>query len=71
MPEELLKKPIFAGDLHKYLNKNDFNPTAVVVDNTNAKVKIYFEKELDENTKKRLMEAVLDYYNKHIGVKKE
>jgi len=72
MPSELAKKPIRnAYEIHKHLIENGFEPTAVVVDNANAKISVYFDYELDENEKKRLFEAVLDYYKKHIGVTKE
>jgi len=72
MPSELAKKPIRnAYEIHKHLIEKGFEPTAVVVDNANAKISVYIDYELDENEKKRLFEAVLDYYKKHIGVTKE
>jgi hypothetical protein len=70
-PEKLQEKPILnATELHKYLEENKFNPIVVVIDNTNAKVIVYFEKELDDAKKKKLFETVLDYYKKHIGIVK-
>jgi len=71
MAEELRKRPILnASDLHAYLERQGFRPLAVVVDNANAEVRAFFLEELDEKAKKRLMEAVLDYERKHLGVEK-
>ena len=71
MAEELRKRPILnASDLHAQLEKQGFRPLAVVVDNDNAKVRAFFLEELDEKAKKKLMEAVLDYEKKHLGVEK-
>ena len=71
MAEELRKRPILnASDLHAQLEKQGFRPLAIVVDNDNAKVRAFFLEELDEKAKKKLMEAVLDYEKKHLGVEK-
>jgi len=72
MPDELQKKPIRnAAKLHRYLEEHGFKPLSVVVDNANARVKVYFEGELDESQRKALYEAVLEFYRKWIGVEKE
>jgi F0F1-type ATP synthase delta subunit len=72
MPDELAKNPIRnAHGIHKHLIENGFEPIAVVVDNANAKVNVYFDHELNNEEKKKLFEAVLDYYKKHIGIKEE
>jgi len=72
MPEKLQERPIInATELHKYLEENKFKPIVVVVDNYNGKIIVHFEKELDVDNKKKLIETVLDYYRKHIGVEQE
>ena len=72
MIEKLQEKPIInATELHKYLEENKFRPIVVVVDNYNGKIIVHFEKELDVDNKKKLIETVLDYYRKHIGVEQE
>ena len=69
MPEQLAKKPILnATQIHKYLEEKGFKPLAVVVDNANAKIKVFFERELDDVDEKKLFETVMDFYRKHIGV---
>jgi len=69
MPERLAKKPILhAVEIHKHLEEKGFKPLAVVVDNANAKIKVFFEKELDDADEKKLFEAVTDFYRKHIGI---
>jgi hypothetical protein len=71
MPEQLTKKPILnASEVHRYLEGVGFKPVAVVVDNANARVRVFLEGELDEKEKRRLMEAVLEFYRKWIGVEK-
>jgi sulfur carrier protein ThiS len=71
MPDELQKKPIRnATELHKFLEELGFKPTAVVVDNANAKVVVHFERELSEEQKKLLYEAVLEFYREWIGIEK-
>jgi len=71
MPEELAKKPIRnATELHRYLEEHGFKPLSVTVDNANARVKVFFERELSEDEKKELFEAVLEFYRRHIGVVK-
>jgi hypothetical protein len=71
MPDMLQKKPILnATELHKHLEDQGFKPLAVVVDNANARVRLFFEKELEEKEKKKLVEAVIEFYRKHIGVEK-
>jgi hypothetical protein len=71
MAEELRRKPIInASDLHAQLEEAGFRPLAVVVDNANAKVRAFFSEELDDRAKKRLIEAVLDYHRKHLGIEK-
>ena len=69
MPERLAKKPILhATQLHKHLEEKGFKPLAVVVDNANAKIKVFFERELDDVDKKKLFETIMDFYRKHIGI---
>jgi len=69
MPEMLQKKPILnAAELHRYLEKQGFKPLAVVVDNANAKIRVFFETELKEEEKRKLVEAVNEFYKKWIGV---
>jgi hypothetical protein len=71
MPDELQKKPIRnATELHRYLEEHSFKPLSVTVDNANARVKVFFERELSEDEKKELFEAVLEFYRRHIGVVK-
>jgi hypothetical protein len=69
-PDQLQRKPITSSaDLLKYLEERGFKPTAVVVDNANAKVLVFFESELDEDSKEDLFEAVMEYYKKHLSGK--
>jgi len=69
-PDQLQRKPITSSaDLLKYLEERGFKPTAVVVDNASAKVLVFFEKELDEDSKEDLFEAVMEYYKKHLSGK--
>jgi phosphomannomutase len=71
MPEELHKKPIRdAAELHRFLEERGFKPTAVVVDNADAKIRVYFEGELSEEEEKKLFEAVSEFYRKWLGVEK-
>lgn len=70
MPDQLQRKPITSSaDLLRYLEERGFKPTAVVVDNANAKVLVFFERELDEDSKDDLFEAVMEYYKKHLSGK--
>jgi hypothetical protein len=70
-PDELIRKPIRnAVELHRHLESKGFKPLAVVVDNANARVRVYFEGELGEGDRKRLFESVLEFYRKHIGAEK-
>jgi len=72
MPEKLQEKPILnATELHKYLESAGFKPLVVVVDNANAKIRVYFERSLSDTEAKKLLEVILDYYKKHIKVKVE
>jgi hypothetical protein len=69
MSDRLRVKPILnASELHKYLEEQGFKPAVVVVDNNMAKVTIHFTKELGNEEKLRLQEAVMDWYRKWIGV---
>jgi hypothetical protein len=71
MPEALQRKPILnATQLHRHLEEQGFRPLAVVVDNASARVRVFLEVELDEREKRRLVEAVLEFYRKWIGVEK-
>ena len=71
MPDELQKKPIRnAAELHRYLEEHGFKPLSVSVDNANARVRVFFERELSEDEKKELFEAVMEFYRRHIGVVK-
>jgi hypothetical protein len=67
MPDKLLAKPILnAKDVHEYLERNGFRPLIVSVDNSKARITIYFDKELNDEEKKDLTDAVLDFYRKWI-----
>ena len=69
MPDELQRKPILnAYEVHKYLEEQGIHPIAVVVDNAMAKVIVYTESELSESDKKRLIDAVIEFYRRHIGL---
>jgi hypothetical protein len=71
MPEQLSKKPITSAlELHRHLEKNGFKPVAVVVDNANARVVVYFSGELSDKDKKKLVDMVVEFYRKWIGVEK-
>jgi hypothetical protein len=71
MPEQLIKKPIVnAMEVHRYLEKEGFKPIAVVVDNANARIRVFFEGELEEEEKGKLVEAVMEFYRKWISVEK-
>jgi len=71
MPDMLQKKPIVnASEVHRYLENQGFKPLAVVVDNANAKISVFFEKELKEEEKRKLVEAVMEFYRKWIGIEK-
>jgi glutamate dehydrogenase/leucine dehydrogenase len=71
MPDELQKKPIRSSiELHKYLEEHGFKPLSVTVDNAGAKVVVHFDRELSEDEKKELSEAVIEFYRKHIGLVK-
>lgn len=71
MPEELQRKPITnAAELHRFLEEQGFKPLSVAIDNAGAKVRVFFERELAEDEKKVLFEAVLDFYRERIGVER-
>jgi hypothetical protein len=71
MPEELQKKPVTsAAELHRFLEEHGFKPTAVVVDNASARVRVFFERELGEDEKKHLYESVMEFYRRHLGIVK-
>jgi hypothetical protein len=65
-PDELQRKPILnASELHRHIEKAGLSPMAVVVDNANARVR-----ELTERERKRLVDAVMDFYRRWVGVEK-
>jgi len=68
--EKLREKPILnAYELHKYITeKLGVEPLSVSVDNINAKVRVYFERELNENDRKKLYVVVNDYCKVHLEV---
>jgi uncharacterized membrane protein len=69
MPERLREKPILsAQELHRLLEERGFRPVAVTVDNAVGKVVAHFASDLGEEERKRLMEAVLDFYRRHLGL---
>jgi len=69
MSDKLLVKPILnAREVHEYLERMGFRPLVVSVDNTRARITVYFDEELDEEKKRDLADAVLDFYKKWIGV---
>jgi hypothetical protein len=71
MPDQLQRKPILhATELHRYLESRGFKPLAVVVDNANARIVVFFDRELKEEEKSKLVEAVMEFYRKWIGVEK-
>ena len=71
MPDMLQKKPILhAAEVHRYLEDRGFKPLVVVVDNANAKISVFFEKELKEEEKRKLVEAVMEFHRKWIGIEK-
>jgi hypothetical protein len=71
MPEMLQRKPILnATQLHRHLEGQGFKPLAVVVDNASARVRVFIEGELDEREKRRLVEAVLEFYREWVGIEK-
>ena len=70
-PELLQRRPILhAAELHRYLESRGLRPLAVVVDNANARVVVYFERELGDSEKKLLFEVVQEFYRKHAGLEK-
>jgi hypothetical protein len=71
MPDQLQRKPILhAVEVHKHLEAQGFKPLAVVVDNANARIRVFFEGELKEEEKRKLVEAIMEFYRKWIGVEK-
>jgi len=71
MPDMLQKKPILnAVEVHRYLEKQGFKPIAVVVDNANARIRVFFDGELTDDEKTKLVEAINEFYRKWIGVEK-
>jgi len=68
-PERLREKPILsAQELHRFLEAKGFRPLAVTVDNAAGKVLAHFASELGDEERKRLMDAVLDFYKRHLGL---
>jgi hypothetical protein len=71
MPDQLQRKPITnATELRRFLEERGFKPAAVVVDNASAIVRVFFDRELSEDEKKELFEAVLEFYRRHLGLVK-
>jgi len=69
MPDRLREKPILnATELHRYLEEQGFELVVVVVDNSMARVTVYFTEELSNEERLRLQEAIMDWYRKWIGV---
>jgi hypothetical protein len=69
MPERLREKPILsAQELHRFLEERGFKPVAVTVDNAAGRVVAHFASDLGEVERKRLMEAVLDFHKRHLGL---
>ena len=69
MPERLREKPILsAQELHRFLEERGFKPVAVTVDNAAGRVLAHFPSDLGEEGRKRLMEAVLDFHKRHLGL---
>jgi len=69
MPEKLKEKPILnAQELHRFLEERGFKPIAVTVDNAAGKVVARFPSDLGEEERKRLMEVILDFYKRHLGL---
>ena len=69
-PEKLQVKPILNTiGLHKYITeKLGVEPLSVSVDNSSGRIRVYFERELGEDEKKKLYVIVNDYYKRHIGL---
>jgi hypothetical protein len=55
-------------ELHRYLEGQGFKPMVVIVGNERARILVYFNKELSNNEKLKLQEALLGWYRKWIGV---
>jgi hypothetical protein len=71
MPDQLQRKPILhAVEIHRHLEAQGFKPIAVVVDNANARIRVFFDSELKEEERKKLVEAVMEFYRKYIGIEK-
>jgi len=70
-PELLRERPMDAAKLMRYLVDRGLRPIAVTVDNAGGKVFAYFAEPLSRDRAKELMELVLDYYRKHVGLKGE
>lgn len=64
---ELLKEPMKAEDVMKYLNGRGFNPIAVSVDNMMGKIMIYFNNPISNGEKKKLDEAMNKYIKSMVG----
>jgi len=64
---ELLKEPMKAEDVMKYLNGRGFNPIAVSVDNVSGKIIVYFDSPLSDEVKKKLDEAMNKYIKSMTG----
>jgi len=71
MTDELQRKPMLnAAELHRHIEKAGLSPMAVVVDNANARVRVYFDRELAERERKKLVETVMEFYRKWVGAEK-
>jgi phage anti-repressor protein len=69
MPERLREKPILsAEELHRFLEERGLRPIAVTVDNAAGRVVAHFASELGEEERRRLMDAVLDFHKRHLGL---
>ena len=71
MADELAKKPILnAYEVHRAIEKAGIRVLSVVVDNANARIRVYTEDVLNDSRKKLLFEVVEEFYRKWIGIEK-